>query len=633
MNIIRLFVASSNELADFRSKIDTWVAHKNRVLDERGYHVRVEVDKWEFESTAIPTSGRSQDEYNKLIERADVVAVLIKNKVGDFTEEEFVKAVELFNKTGKPRVFVYTLPVEKTKVEPSLKKFLDGLYKPKEDLKYFYAKADNYDALWNMINNELDRPIDSSMFFSSIVYSHPIAIPIQLERCLRISGYHATTLNKEDKNGQVIEENIKADDFFSQVLLEVVNKNSVIITGEGGSGKSTLLARFFESAKEKAKLFYVPINELDYGLDEKRRVSISDYLFRKYFKKPHCKTADDVFKFINDLDDAIFILDGYNELERHYTAEGGFGERSDLLDNDIEDLQKSCNGRIIISSRDEVVNKRSHFVLYRLQRVNEEVVGHFLDEREELLTKKEYRSEGERNDLIKNLKTPILLNAFDEVIHSELTRSNDEIINGISLGMFERPTNKGQIFYNYLCCEMFKNRDIHKYDTAKYAIRGLLFLKYVVPFMARKSYESNRTYITQEDIQREVETFLKDFNKQYVESGVFDDLNAIVRRYRSSNLSKCVALDIDDDGNLALDVLVHNYHILKTERSLDGGHTQRYSFEHPILGEVLAILDIWNQMAMQNENPDFNIYNDILAKPLSFDVKELLADFCATKEN
>ena len=630
MKIIRLFIASSIELFDFRNKIDTWVAHKNRILDERGFTVRIEVDKWEFESAAIPQGGRSQDEYYKLINRADVVTVVVKNKIGLFTQKEFYYAVKLFEEVGKPRISVFALPSELDKQKEDekviLNDFLNSLRNEKENREYFHAKVDNEDALWIKINNELDRSIDAKMCLHFANYPHPIAIPIQLEDHIRKS-YHATTLSKEDKNGQVIETEIKADDFCSQVLLEAVNKNSVIITGEGASGKSTLLARFFEFAKEKAKIFYIPINELDYGLDKQRRVSISDFLFREYFRKPYCETSSDVFNFISDLDDAIFILDGYNELEYYHTAKGGRIARNKQLDNDIMTLRNVCQKHVIITSRNDVFDIRSYFELYRLQRVSDEDVREFLIKREEQMTKKKYLlSEGERNDLIENLKTPILLNIFDEWL-----RSNDLLIEGVSLGMFERPTNKGQIFYNYLCNEMFKSKDNHQFDAIDYAVRGLIFFKYVVPFMARKWREGNRTYITSEDIRNELKMFLKDFNKRYVESGVFDDLNEIAKGYCDSDLLAMVALDIEDDGSKALAVLIHNYHILKTERSLDGGRTQRYSFEHPVLGEVLATIDIWNQMALQNEDPNFKVCDSIMSKSLPFEEKELLADFCASK--
>jgi len=157
MRTVSFFVASSNEISDIRRNLVIRVAEKNKVLSSIG--AQIEIDEWEFESTAIPASGRSQDDYNKLLAHADLAAVLIKNKVGKYTQEEFVIALTLFRTHGKPKICVYALPADKP--EPSLAAFLEELRGGKYGLDYFPAPVKDENELWIRLNSELDRLINA----------------------------------------------------------------------------------------------------------------------------------------------------------------------------------------------------------------------------------------------------------------------------------------------------------------------------------------------------------------------------------------------------------------------------------------------------------------------------------------
>ena len=515
-------------------------------------------------------------------------------------------------------VFLYTVAVNNLvgadSIKDITKEYIDGVCNATKERK---GNTINPEGANTRMNN---LPNQSS-------YSHPTEMPSILQSQLRKTDYHTLDLQKSGFNRQAEGIPVSAKEFYTQHLLDEINRNSIVIVGEGGAGKSTLIAHFFEENYKKAILFYVPINELDYGFDEERKESISSYLYKNYFKNSPCEKNEYVYDFISTLDNPVFVLEGYNELEQYHTESSGeLGEYNRVmqLDNDIMKLRDVCQNRVIVTSRYDIINIGNKFVLFELQRVSPEVVRSFLDERKSLLTGNGYTQENMKDELVDNLRTPLLLNAFDGML-----RSSDLILQGVSLGMFEHPTKKGQIFYNYLCCEMFKNRDNHKFDAQQYAIRGMILLKYIVPHIARYMLNNNATYILQRDLDGILADFLAEFNAKYVHSQVFDDINYISRKLKGADLAKIVALDIGEDGNTMTHVLLENYRILYGVTKGRMNLQQGFAFQHQTLGEVLAIMDMFNEMAMQNIEIEFNHCESVLAKTLSIEAKEFIADLCA----
>jgi len=150
---IRLFVASSYEIKTIREQILLCVAAKNKTLEPQD--VQIETDLWEFESGVVPASGRSQNDYNALLGKADMAAIVLKNKVGQYTAEEFEKALERFKTIGKPKTVVFTLPPDNA--EESLEEFRSLL----RNMECFPVETTNVDNLWNKIDMELDRVINA----------------------------------------------------------------------------------------------------------------------------------------------------------------------------------------------------------------------------------------------------------------------------------------------------------------------------------------------------------------------------------------------------------------------------------------------------------------------------------------
>lgn len=153
MTPIRLFVASSSELVDYQRELVIHIVKKNKLIEQQ--NVQICIDEWEFESSSIPITLRSQDDYNKLLTKADIVVFLLKNKVGKYTQEEFELALSRLKEYGMPKICVYTFPPDHE--DTSLNSFLVNMHGTKYGLDYFPVSVNNADKLWNEINNELDR--------------------------------------------------------------------------------------------------------------------------------------------------------------------------------------------------------------------------------------------------------------------------------------------------------------------------------------------------------------------------------------------------------------------------------------------------------------------------------------------
>ncbi len=101
MRLIKLFVASSNELADDRVHLGDCVRRVNDIYEPNG--VRVKLYKWE-DFVPYYTGRRSQDEYNAYLSHCDAVIGLFKEKLGKYTCEEIEVALD---KLGREKVFCY----------------------------------------------------------------------------------------------------------------------------------------------------------------------------------------------------------------------------------------------------------------------------------------------------------------------------------------------------------------------------------------------------------------------------------------------------------------------------------------------------------------------------------------------
>ena len=105
LNHYKVFLASSNELADERNDFFQYTIKINKVLAKFGY--QIDVEAWEFADPALPDK-RSQDEYNKILKNCDECIVLFWRKAGKYSKEELEIAYnERFGGGKITRLVVY----------------------------------------------------------------------------------------------------------------------------------------------------------------------------------------------------------------------------------------------------------------------------------------------------------------------------------------------------------------------------------------------------------------------------------------------------------------------------------------------------------------------------------------------
>jgi len=149
MKKIKIFLASSNELKAEREKFEIEIYRKCKAWFDQGIFLHLDI--WE-DLSARMSGTRSQDEYNKKIEGADLFVLLAYSKVGMYTAEEFDKAFGAFKNTQKPFIFTYFKKTD-AETQPSLQKFKERL----SALDHFYANYTDFSDLWYQFNKELDR--------------------------------------------------------------------------------------------------------------------------------------------------------------------------------------------------------------------------------------------------------------------------------------------------------------------------------------------------------------------------------------------------------------------------------------------------------------------------------------------
>ncbi|GAA0881260.1 hypothetical protein GCM10009119_42300 [Algoriphagus jejuensis] len=93
--MLKLFLASSNELVSEREEIERVLSRKNKSLREKGFLIELTI--WE-DARFIGKSLRSQANYNLEIEQCPLFAMLFYSKVGKYFLQEFALAKSLFEK-------------------------------------------------------------------------------------------------------------------------------------------------------------------------------------------------------------------------------------------------------------------------------------------------------------------------------------------------------------------------------------------------------------------------------------------------------------------------------------------------------------------------------------------------------
>ena len=154
IKIIKIFLASSSELKDDREKFEIFINRKNKEYIRKG--IFLELVMWEDFLDAM-SQTRLQDEYKKAIANCDVFVSLFHTKVGQYTEEEFLKALATFKTKKKLLIYTYfkdePIPPSRASQIRSLFDFKDKL----SELGHFYKLYKNIDELKYLFDQQLDK--------------------------------------------------------------------------------------------------------------------------------------------------------------------------------------------------------------------------------------------------------------------------------------------------------------------------------------------------------------------------------------------------------------------------------------------------------------------------------------------
>jgi internalin A len=150
---IKIFLASSSELKDDREQFEIFISRKNKEYIKNG--IFLELIIWEDFLNAM-SKTRSQDEYNEAIATCDVFVVLCFTKVGQYTEEEFLTALETFQNSDKPRIFTYfkDAAINTSRITPEIMTLLN-FKKKLSDMDHFYQNYTDASDLKHQFGDQL----------------------------------------------------------------------------------------------------------------------------------------------------------------------------------------------------------------------------------------------------------------------------------------------------------------------------------------------------------------------------------------------------------------------------------------------------------------------------------------------
>ena len=149
---MRIFVASSVKKFEVeRGQIAEYFDTLNQAHERDG--VRIVWYRPETMSRALVRGG-SQLPYNEEITECRFFVLLVGQKIGKHTEEEFNLALERFQKTGKPLIFPYFLNV---RADMDVLRFQERLRKELDIDEQYVDTYDNLDVILSHLHIELIR--------------------------------------------------------------------------------------------------------------------------------------------------------------------------------------------------------------------------------------------------------------------------------------------------------------------------------------------------------------------------------------------------------------------------------------------------------------------------------------------
>ena len=135
MKSINIFIAGAKELAPQRVQLKALVSDINHKFEEANKGIRLNVSSYE-------TFGNKQEEYNDFItNKADLIMLVLKDRIGSHTEDEYLLALNNKNKTGRPDIVVFLQQQDELTTDIA---YINGLLKNED---YYYSYVNDEDLI------------------------------------------------------------------------------------------------------------------------------------------------------------------------------------------------------------------------------------------------------------------------------------------------------------------------------------------------------------------------------------------------------------------------------------------------------------------------------------------------------
>ena len=142
MKTIKIFLASSEELADDRKEFGNLIRRLDDIYQKRGVHIQLLV--WE-DLDLTYRDRRKQDEYNEVIKQCHIFVALFYKLAGKYTREELKIAREERQKRRIPHIIIYCRDLKDGDVES--KELIDFKQHLDKELGHFWGHYGTGDKL------------------------------------------------------------------------------------------------------------------------------------------------------------------------------------------------------------------------------------------------------------------------------------------------------------------------------------------------------------------------------------------------------------------------------------------------------------------------------------------------------
>lgn len=145
VKIVKIFLASSNELKNDRDLFAAFISRLNEHYEPRGYHFILKI--WEFLDPAY-NSKPKQEEYNDEIKKCDYFVALFHTKAGKYTVQELQVARNECRIRHLP-LFIYFKNLDYWQALQKKDENLEAVKKliGEDDMKHFWGSYNNNDKL------------------------------------------------------------------------------------------------------------------------------------------------------------------------------------------------------------------------------------------------------------------------------------------------------------------------------------------------------------------------------------------------------------------------------------------------------------------------------------------------------